>query len=298
MLHLKSPLEKWDYLEKHFGSIPRPDSWLVVEEAMQRGNLLPKQDAAEETAHPHGDNDNEPANLPEGSSEALEPQEDPAESPDDCAETKSGYLTPKTEVMDAWQVELDLPVVEVGSMDSEWLDEHANAFEAPEEGGQCTSTKVEESWDLPELSSKALKLDVTPPDWLVVTLSKVGHYHPSKRISPPGCTATNQSSTYLIHLNDPKETGSTLGEQTEEPKRSSQLRETERPGPHRDHTPEGKFRIYEGWYTWDTPPDKVWGMGVRKRARVGMGDSRDVELIMTKLEIRPNRLLTPPLALL
>ncbi|KAI6043708.1 hypothetical protein EDC04DRAFT_2562394, partial [Pisolithus marmoratus] len=26
MLHLKSPLEKWDYLEKRFGRIPRPAS--------------------------------------------------------------------------------------------------------------------------------------------------------------------------------------------------------------------------------------------------------------------------------
>ncbi|KAI5991409.1 hypothetical protein EDD15DRAFT_2274963 [Pisolithus albus] len=86
---------------------------------------------------------------------------------------------------------------------------------------------------------------------------------------------------------EPEVTGSTLGDPSEESDRSSQLRETERPGPHRDRTPEGKFRIYEGRYTWDTPPDEVWGMGVHKRARVGMGDSRDVEPITTKLEIRP-----------
>ncbi|KAI5991408.1 hypothetical protein EDD15DRAFT_2519375 [Pisolithus albus] len=113
MLHLKSPLEKWDYLEKRFGSIPRPDSWLVVEEAMRRGNLLPRQDAAEETAHPHGNSDDEPANLPEGSSEALEPREDLDPSPDDCAETKSGYLTPESEVVGMWDAEPHLPVVEM-----------------------------------------------------------------------------------------------------------------------------------------------------------------------------------------
>ncbi|KAI5983586.1 hypothetical protein EDD15DRAFT_2522104 [Pisolithus albus] len=304
MLHLKSPLEKWDYLEKRFGSIPRPDSWLVVEEAMGRGNLLPRQDAAEETAHPHGDSDNEPANLPEGSSEALEPQEDPAESPDDHAKTKSGYLTPETEVVDAWQVDLHLPVLEVGSMDSEQPDEDANTFGAPDEGGQCMGDEVGESQDLPEPRSKALELECdatrpagshsiksgTLPSFEEDQSTRMNGDEPILDIPDPPGTHIELSDPQVkpsILRNDLEVTGSTLGDPSEESDRSSQLRETERPGPHRDRTPERKFRIYEGRYTWDTPPDEVWGMGVHPPARVDMGDSRDVEPITTKLEIRP-----------
>ncbi|KAI5988539.1 hypothetical protein EDD15DRAFT_2371206 [Pisolithus albus] len=303
MLHLKSPLEKWYYLESRFGRIPRPESWLVVEEAMRQGNLLPKQDAAEETAHPHGDSDDEPANLPERSSEALEPQEDPPESPDDCAETKSGYLTPETEVVGTQHVELHLPVVEVGSMDWERPDEHANAFKAPEEGGQCTSTKVEESWDLPEPSSKALELECdatrpagshsiesgTLPSFEEDQSTLMNGDEPMLNIpDPPGTHAKlpNPQVEPPTLRSECEVTGSTLGDPNEESEGSSQLRETERPEPHRDRMSEGKFRIFKGRFTWDAPPDEAWGMGVLSSPRVGWGDGMAVKATATRLEIR------------
>ncbi|KAI5984464.1 hypothetical protein EDD15DRAFT_2308980, partial [Pisolithus albus] len=85
---------------------------------------------------------------------------------------------------------------------------------------------------------------------------------------------------------EPEVTGSMLKDPSQESERSSQLRETERPKPHRDRTSEGKFRIDEGRYTSDTPPNEVWGMGVPGTPREGLGDSADTELKMTKLEIR------------
>ncbi|KAI5983247.1 hypothetical protein EDD15DRAFT_2202237 [Pisolithus albus] len=302
MLHLKSPLEKWDYLEKHFGSIPRPNSWLVVEEAMRQGNLLPKQDTAEETAHPNGDSDNEPENLPEGSSEALEPQETP-ESPDSCTETESRYLTPETKVVERKDVEPHQPVVEAGAADLEQLDEHANTFEAPDEGGWCTSDEVEESRDLPEPSLKALEpegnitrlaggcpiesglLPSTEENWGTRTSSETIANVPD----PPGTHAEllNPQVESPTLRSECEVTGSTLGDPNEESEGSSQLRETERPEPHRDRTSEGKFRIDEGRYTSDTSPNKVWGMGVPRTPREGLGDSADVESKMMKLEIRP-----------
>ncbi|KIK14041.1 hypothetical protein PISMIDRAFT_364712, partial [Pisolithus microcarpus 441] len=59
MLHLKSPFEKWDYLENHFGQIPRPGSWLAAEQAMQQSDSSSEQDTAGESsqnAH-EGDDD-------------------------------------------------------------------------------------------------------------------------------------------------------------------------------------------------------------------------------------------------
>ncbi|KAI5995930.1 hypothetical protein EDD15DRAFT_558950 [Pisolithus albus] len=302
MLHLKSPLEKWSYLENRFGRIPRPESWLVVEEAMRRGNLLPKQDAAEETAHTHGNSDDEPANSPEGSSEALEPREDLDPSPDDCAETKSGYLTPESEVVEMWDAEPHLPVVEVGDTAVTWPDEPANTSEAPDEGSWCTSDKVEESWDLPEPSSKALELEC---DATRLAGSHSFENGPLPSIKDAQCIWTNSET--IVNIPDPPSThaelpdpqvesptlrsecevtGSTLEDPSKESERSSQLRETERPGPHRDHTSEGNCHIDEGYLTSDTPPNEVWGMGVHTPARVGLEDSTDTESKMTNLEIR------------
>ncbi|KAI5987032.1 hypothetical protein EDD15DRAFT_2469811 [Pisolithus albus] len=287
MLHLKSPLEKWSYLEDRFGSIPRPESWVTAEEAMRQHDLPSDQPATGEIIQNAHESDDEPESAPDS-------HEGPVDRPSDCAET---------EVVDAWQVEPHLPVVEVGDTAVTWSDEPANTSEAPEEGGQCTSTKVEESWDLPEPSSKALKPEGDADglaggrsieSGLLPSIEENRHTRTSSETTtnvpdPPGTHAkfpTLEIESSMLQI-EPEVTGSTLGDPSEESEGSSQLRETERPGPHRDRTPEGKFHIYEGWYTWDTPPDEVWGMGVHKHARVGMGDSRDVEPITTKLWISP-----------
>ncbi|KIK24569.1 hypothetical protein PISMIDRAFT_403406, partial [Pisolithus microcarpus 441] len=151
MLYLKSPLEKWDYLENHFGRIPRPESWLAAERAMQQSDPLPEQSAAGETAQSTCDSNHEPEILPIQEEGLLD-------GPNDCAETESGYLTPETEVVDAQHVEpYLLEVVEVGDAGGMRLDECTKALEAPDKGSQCTSNKVEESKDLPKLSSEALE---------------------------------------------------------------------------------------------------------------------------------------------
>ncbi|KAI5985271.1 hypothetical protein EDD15DRAFT_2303058, partial [Pisolithus albus] len=87
--------------------------------------------------------------------------------------------------------------------------------------------------------------------------------------------------------NDPEETGSTLEDPSEESEGSSQLRETERPEPHRDRTSEGKLHIDEERFTSDTPPNEVRGMGVPGTPREDLGDSADVEPITTELQISP-----------
>ncbi|KAI5982699.1 hypothetical protein EDD15DRAFT_2534207 [Pisolithus albus] len=297
MLHLKSPLEKWSYLENRFGRIPRPESWLAAEQAMQQHDSSSEQDTAGESSqNAHEGDDDESETSPGG-------HDDPVDSSNDCAETKSGYPTPETEVVVVQCVELHLPMVEVGSMDSEQPDECANMLEAPDERSWCTSDEVEESQDLPGLSSKALEPagDTTrPPGSRSIESGPLPSFeedqstrmHSDKPIldipDPPGthteCPVPRVKSPML--QNDPEETGSTLEDPSEESEGSSQLRETERPEPHRDRTSEGKFRIFEGRFTWDAPPNKVWGMGVHRHARVGMGDSADVESKMTKLEIR------------
>ncbi|KIK21934.1 hypothetical protein PISMIDRAFT_11956 [Pisolithus microcarpus 441] len=73
------------------------------------------------------------------------------------AETKTGHTKPETEVVDVWQAADILSKVEVGAVDSIQPDAHVNTLEAPDKGCQCASDKVKERWDLPGLSSKALK---------------------------------------------------------------------------------------------------------------------------------------------
>ncbi|KAI6114545.1 hypothetical protein F5141DRAFT_1271197 [Pisolithus sp. B1] len=153
MLHLKSPLEKWDYLEKRFGSIPRPESWLVAEEAKQRSN----SNIAAETGQEARNSNSELKTLP-GS------QNRPADSPNDCAETESGFLTSETKVTDTRHVEPYLLEVEVGDTGGMWPDECANALEAPDECSQRASNKVEEGNNLLELSSEALESQGDLPD--------------------------------------------------------------------------------------------------------------------------------------
>ncbi|KAI5980890.1 hypothetical protein EDD15DRAFT_2535782 [Pisolithus albus] len=60
MLHLKLPLKKWYYLENRFGRIPRPESWLAAEQAMQQSDLSSKQIATEETGQEARDSNIEP----------------------------------------------------------------------------------------------------------------------------------------------------------------------------------------------------------------------------------------------
>ncbi|KAI6128355.1 hypothetical protein EDD16DRAFT_1548144 [Pisolithus croceorrhizus] len=78
MLHLKSPLEKWSYLEDRFGQIPRPEIWLVAEEAERQSN----SNAAAETGQDTHNSDDESRGLP-GS------QNEPVDSPSDCTETEA-----------------------------------------------------------------------------------------------------------------------------------------------------------------------------------------------------------------
>ncbi|KAI5999519.1 hypothetical protein EDD15DRAFT_2237318 [Pisolithus albus] len=125
MLHLKSPLEKWDYLENRFGQIPRPESWLAAEQAMQQSDL-----SSEQTA--------------------TDGEDDSQDIPDDCAETKAGHPKPEPNVVDARHLEPYLLGVEVGTGDSKWLDEGTNALEAP----KLSSEALETPTDLPFTTSE------------------------------------------------------------------------------------------------------------------------------------------------
>ncbi|KAI6013031.1 hypothetical protein EDC04DRAFT_2609424 [Pisolithus marmoratus] len=107
MLHLKSPHEKWDYLEKRFGSIPRPESWLAAE-AMRQWETQPEQSAAGETIQSTCDSHDEPENLT-GS------QENTSDSPNDRTEIPTGYLEPETEIVDVRQTEGSSLVDEAGA---------------------------------------------------------------------------------------------------------------------------------------------------------------------------------------
>ncbi|KAI6117334.1 hypothetical protein EV401DRAFT_1970180 [Pisolithus croceorrhizus] len=105
-----------------------------------------------ESAQSTCNSDNELENSPGG-------HEDPADSPNDYAETESGFLTPKTKVTDTQHVEPHLLVVEVGAMDSKWLDEGTDAPKAPDEGSQRASNKLssealESQGDLPDTTSE------------------------------------------------------------------------------------------------------------------------------------------------
>ncbi|KAI6094930.1 hypothetical protein EDD16DRAFT_1711777 [Pisolithus croceorrhizus] len=171
MLHLKSPLEKWDYLEKRFGSIPRPESWLVAEEAKQRSNSNIARGAGQE-AH---DSNNELQNSPSS-------HEDPVDSPSDCAETEAGQANPEPEVVDAQHLKPYLRGVEVEAIGSKQPAEGTNVLKAPDEGSQCASDKAEEEDDLP-MSSDALE---TPGD-LPFTISehaktRTGHRKPKDKV--------------------------------------------------------------------------------------------------------------------
>ncbi|KAI6120348.1 hypothetical protein EDD16DRAFT_1895207 [Pisolithus croceorrhizus] len=150
MLHLKSPLEKWDYLEKRFGQIPRPESWLVAEEAEQRS----KSNMATETGQEALDSNSESRDLP-GS------QNEPTDSPSDCAETEAGHAKPEPKV----------------------LEEGMDVLKAPDEGSQCASDKAEEEDDLP-MSSDALKTQQDLPDAMSECAeTRTGHQKPEDEVA-------------------------------------------------------------------------------------------------------------------
>ncbi|KAI6047884.1 hypothetical protein EDC04DRAFT_2886680 [Pisolithus marmoratus] len=149
-MHLDTPGEAFAYLESRYGSIPRPESLKIVDEASRQCNLPSKQCATAESTQNIFDSHHEPENPP--SSEEGSP-----DSPNDCVETESKYLTPEADVIDMQQVEDTLLAEEAWTEDSEQLDECPDTLEAPDEGCQHASGKIEESRDLLELSSKALE---------------------------------------------------------------------------------------------------------------------------------------------
>ncbi|KAI6118314.1 hypothetical protein F5141DRAFT_1290342 [Pisolithus sp. B1] len=155
-MHLDTPCEAFAYLECRYGPIPRPESIKVADEAMPQCDMQSEQYATEEGAQGTYNSDNEPIYSPGG--------EDSLDIPNDCAETKSRYLTPETEVIDAQHVEPYLLEVEVGDTGGMWPDECMNALEAPDECSQRASNKVEEGNNLLELSSEALESQGDLPD--------------------------------------------------------------------------------------------------------------------------------------
>ncbi|KAI6168749.1 hypothetical protein EDD17DRAFT_1529975 [Pisolithus thermaeus] len=149
-MHLDTPREAFAYLEHRYGQIPRPEIQKTVDEAVQQHDMPSEQYMTGECAQSTCDSNDGPENLPGG-------HEDLADSPNDCTETESGFLTPKTKVTDAQHVEPHLLVVEVGAMDSKWLDEGTDAPKAPDEGSQHAGDEVKEDEDLPQMSSEALE---------------------------------------------------------------------------------------------------------------------------------------------
>ncbi|KAI6114479.1 hypothetical protein F5141DRAFT_1062870 [Pisolithus sp. B1] len=155
-MHLDTPRKAFAYLECRYGPIPRPESIKVADEAMPQCDMQSEQYATEEGAQGTYNSNNEPIYSPEG--------EDSLDILNDCTETKSRYLTPETEVVDARHVEPYLLEVEVGDTGGMWPDECANALEAPDECSQRASNKVEEGNNLLELSSEALESQGDLPD--------------------------------------------------------------------------------------------------------------------------------------
>ncbi|KAI6095878.1 hypothetical protein F5141DRAFT_1206105 [Pisolithus sp. B1] len=168
--------EAFAYLEYRYGQIPRPEIQKTVDEAVQQHDMPSEQYMTGESAQSTCDSDNGPENLPGG-------HEDPADSPNNCAETETGFLTPETKVADVQHVEPHLLVVEVGVMDSKWPDEGMDAPEAPDKGSQSTSNEVAESGNLPKLNSEALEPQGDLPDTTGKrTETQTGHRKPETEV--------------------------------------------------------------------------------------------------------------------
>ncbi|KAI6103515.1 hypothetical protein F5141DRAFT_1239107 [Pisolithus sp. B1] len=149
-MHLDTPREMFTYLENCYGQIPRPEIQKTVDEAVQQHDMPSEQYMTGESAQSTCDSDNGPENLPGG-------HKDPVDSPNDCAETKSGFLTPKTKVTDAQHVEPHILMVEVGETGGIQLDKRVNALKAPNERCQCMDDEVAVCRDLPESNFKAFE---------------------------------------------------------------------------------------------------------------------------------------------
>ncbi|KAI6099611.1 hypothetical protein F5141DRAFT_1250663 [Pisolithus sp. B1] len=175
-MHLDTPREAFAYLKYRYGQIPRPEIQKTVDEAVQQHDMPSEQYMTGESAQSTCDSNNGPENLPGG-------HEDPVDSPNDCAETESGFLTPKTKVTDVRHVEPHLLVVEVGAMDSKWLDEGMDAPKALDEGSQCAGDEVEEGEDLPKPSSEAHKPQGDLPDTTSECAeTQTGHRKPENEV--------------------------------------------------------------------------------------------------------------------
>ncbi|KAI6011173.1 hypothetical protein EDC04DRAFT_3094738 [Pisolithus marmoratus] len=85
-------------------------------------------------------------------------EEGSVDSPNDCTETKTGYLTPEIDVIDVQQVEDYLPVVEVGKEDPERPSECVNVLDAADEASQHADDEVAERRNLTEWSTEAPEL--------------------------------------------------------------------------------------------------------------------------------------------
>ncbi|KAI6112708.1 hypothetical protein F5141DRAFT_1202563 [Pisolithus sp. B1] len=105
-VHLDTPHETFTYLEKCYGQIPRPD---IVNEAAQQCHVPSEQYLTEESA---------PSTCNNGSGNSPSDEGNSPESPIDCAKTTAGCTKPKTEVVDAQQVEDNLLEVEDRATDS------------------------------------------------------------------------------------------------------------------------------------------------------------------------------------
>ncbi|KAI6127042.1 hypothetical protein F5141DRAFT_1249520 [Pisolithus sp. B1] len=366
-MHLDTPREAFAYLEYRYGQIPRPEIQKTVDEAVQQHDMPSEQYMTGESAQSTCDSDNGPENLPGG-------HEDPVDSPNDCAETESGFLTPKTKVTDAQLVEPHLLVVEVGAMDSKWLDEGTDAPKAPDEGSQCVGDKVEEGEDLPKPSSEAHEPQGDLPDTTSECAeTQTGHRKPenevvdmqqmvdvlpmfeeheapdeggqhadnkveesrdlpksSSEVLKPAGNPTRQAgkcsmedvlqtpiedyqhawtnSETIANVPDPPSTHAELPTlqikcsilQNEAraqsatnseidlscTRRSDKLQEMKHLELDREQASRCPQRTHQGHSTCETPPDEVWGMGVHTPARAGLGDSTDVRLTATRLEIR------------
>ncbi|KAI6095591.1 hypothetical protein F5141DRAFT_1221692 [Pisolithus sp. B1] len=344
MLHLKSPLKKWSYLEDYFGRIPRPDSWLAAEQAMQQRDTPSEQEIARGTGQEACDSNSKLKTLP-GS------QNEPVDSPSDCAKTEAGRAKPEPKVVDAQHLKPYLRGVEVEAIDSKQPAEGTDALEAPDSGSQCAGDKVEEE-DLPTTSSKALKTQQDLPDamskcaetWTghtkpedeVVDMRHVVDVLPMFEVGSIGqaCDEVEESrdlpklssevlkpmsiedsqrawtnSETIANVPDPPGTPtklptpqvkhSRLQHKPSAQARSAMSMETDisymrRSGKQQKmtHLELGSKRAlrrpkrtYQGHTTSETPPDEAQGMGVYSSARVGWGDSTTTGSIMTTLEI-------------
>ncbi|KAI6023437.1 hypothetical protein EDC04DRAFT_3092567 [Pisolithus marmoratus] len=132
-----------------------------VADAQQVDNNLPEVEAvAIDVIWP-----NECTNAPEAPDKSSQCIQDDADATSrdlldttsKRAETKTGHTKPKTDIVDVQQVVDILSTVEDGIANQEWLDEHSNTLEAPDERSQRTADEVAERRNPPKWSCEALE---------------------------------------------------------------------------------------------------------------------------------------------